>query len=105
MMQRACLASWQPWNPWQQRFLGVALAWWLCAAPSVTRALWPSAIGGKVPALLASILDLSPAWLLGGVVLALAALSTDFRERTVAQRLARWFLLGVATLPVLLALR
>lgn len=95
----------KPWGLWQQRLIGLGLAWWLCAAPAVTRELWPSAVGGKVPALLSWLLDLAPAWLFAGAVLALIALSTDFREHTVAQRLARWFLLGLATLPVLLVLR
>lgn len=96
--------AWQPWKPWQQKLIGFGLAWWLCAIPTVIRLIWPALMSGKMPASLSQLLDLAPAWLFLGAVLALAALSTDFREHTVAQRLARWFLLGLCTLLVLLAL-
>lgn len=92
------------WEQWQERVLGFALAWWLFVAPSVAHALWPVIVGGKMPAPLASLLNLSPCWVVLGFVLAVAALSTDFHEYKTVQRIARWFMLGTCALPILFAL-
>lgn len=89
---------------WQQRLAGFSLAWWLVLAPRAAHNLWLPLVGGKMPPQLSTLLDLWPMWAFGAATLALAALSTDFSERTVAQRLARWFLLGICALPILFAL-